>query len=92
MKFISVVSGCYNEENNVRELYNRVCRVLAEQLPEYAFEFIIIDNASKDDTVKVLKEIAASDKRVKVIISAEVGPEMLVVDDRVQRGSAGSTK
>lgn len=32
------------------------------------------------------------DKRVKVIISAEVGPEMLVVDDRVQRGSAGSTK
>lgn len=69
MKFISVVSGCYNEENNVRELYNRVCRVLAEQLPEYAFEFIIIDNASKDDTVKVLKEIAASDKRVKVIVN-----------------------
>ena len=32
------------------------------------------------------------DKRVKVIISAEDGPEMLVVDDRVQRGSAGSTQ
>jgi len=32
------------------------------------------------------------DKRVKVIISAADGPEMLVVDDRVQRGSAGSTQ
>ena len=69
MKFISVVSGCYNEEDNVRELHERVCRVFANELPEYTFEFIIIDNASQDGTVKILKEIAAQDKRVKVIVN-----------------------
>src|ERR1019366_893943 len=69
MKFISVVSGCYNEEDNVRELHERVCRVFAGELPEYTFEFIIIDNASQDGTVKILKEIAAQDKRVKVIVN-----------------------
>ena len=69
MKFISVVSGSYNEEDNVRELYERVCRVFADMLPEYTFELIIIDNASRDGTVRVLKEIAAQDKRVKVIVN-----------------------
>src|ERR1035437_963370 len=69
MKFISVVSGCYNEEDNVRELHERVCRVFANELPEYTFELIIIDNASQDGTVKVLKEIATQDKRVKVIVN-----------------------
>ena len=69
MKLISVVSGCYNEEDNIAELYERVCRVFANELPQYAFELILIDNASKDSTVKVLKEIAARDKRLKVIVN-----------------------
>src|SRR5437763_5697345 len=69
MKFLSVVSGCYNEEGNVRELHDRVCRVFAAELPEYDFEFIIIDNSSKDGTVAVLREIASRDKRVKVIVN-----------------------
>ena len=56
MKLISVVTPCYNEEGNVRELQERVCRVFANELPEYQFEFI--DNASKDGTVPVLREIA----------------------------------
>lgn len=69
MPFVSIVSGCYNEEENVRELYDRVCRVFREELPEYAFEFILIDNASEDRTVEVLKEIARGDKRVKIIVN-----------------------
>jgi glycosyltransferase involved in cell wall biosynthesis len=69
MKLISVVSGCYNEEDNVRELYERVCLVFANELPDYSFELIIIDNASRDGTVRVLKEIAGQDKRAKIIIN-----------------------
>src|SRR5690348_16908409 len=69
MPFVSVVSGCYNEEENVRELYDRVCRVFHDELPEYGFEFIFIDNASEDRTVDVLKEIASIDKRVKIIVN-----------------------
>jgi polyisoprenyl-phosphate glycosyltransferase len=69
MPFVSVVTGCYNEEENVRELYDRVCRVFKEQLPDFSFELVIIDNASEDRTVEILKGIAGSDHRVKVIVN-----------------------
>lgn len=69
MKFVSVVTGCYNEEENVAELYRQVTDAFAE-LPGYDWEMIFIDNASKDRTVAVLREIAVKDKRVKVIVNA----------------------
>src|SRR6185437_914551 len=69
MAFISIVTGCYNEEGNVRELWERVTRTMLEQLPGYAYEFIFIDNASTDQTVTELRQIAAQDKRVKVIVN-----------------------
>jgi glycosyltransferase involved in cell wall biosynthesis len=68
-KLISVVSGCYNEEENVRECYEQVKRVFAE-VGTYRYEHIFIDNASKDKTVAILREIAARDKNVKVIVNA----------------------
>ena len=68
-KLISVVSGCYNEEGNVRECYEQVKKVFQE-IGRYRYEHIFIDNASKDGTVAILREIAAKDKNVKVIINA----------------------
>ncbi|NOX26535.1 MAG: glycosyltransferase family 2 protein [Deltaproteobacteria bacterium] len=67
-KKISVISPCYNEESNVQELYSRVVEVLS-RYPQYDFEYLFIDNASTDSTVDRLKEIAASDKRVKIIVN-----------------------
>ena len=68
-KLISVVSGCYNEEENVRECYERVKKVF-EEMGRYRYEHIFIDNASKDGTVDILRQIAARDKNVKVIVNA----------------------
>jgi glycosyltransferase involved in cell wall biosynthesis len=68
-KLISVVSGCYNEEENVRECYEQVKKVFAD-IGSYRYEHIFIDNASKDKTVAILREIAAKDKNVKVIVNA----------------------
>lgn len=67
-RMLSVISPCYNEEANVAELYRRLCDVFA-RYPEYEFECVFIDNALTDNTVGVLKAIAASDKRVKIIIN-----------------------
>lgn len=69
MKLISVVTACYNEEENVEEVYRQV-REIFENLPQYRYEHIFIDNASKDKTVSILKEVAKEDKNVKIIVNA----------------------
>lgn len=69
MKTISIVTGCFNEEENVGELYAQLLDVTGS-LPQYAFEILFIDNCSRDRTVEVLRGIAARDKRVKVIVNA----------------------
>jgi glycosyltransferase involved in cell wall biosynthesis len=69
MPFISIVSGCYNEEENVRELWQRITRVMADSLPNYDYELILIDNCSTDRTVEILREVCRQDKRVKVILN-----------------------
>lgn len=69
MKLISVVTPCYNEEQNIRELHSQIQRVFSN-LPKYAYEHICIDNASQDDTLQVLRELARNDKSLKVIANA----------------------
>src|SRR5260370_11253567 len=65
-KTITVITPCYNEEANVRELYERV-RAAIIAAGNYRYEHIFIDNASRDNTLGELKAIAAQDKNVKVI-------------------------
>src|SRR6202045_3800579 len=69
MKTISVVTPCFNEEGNVREVYERV-RTLMLTLGRYNYEHIFIDNASRDTPFPVLSEIASADSNVKVIRNA----------------------
>ena len=67
-KLISVVTPCYNEEGNVEEVYQQVKSVF-DSLSGYNYEHILIDNASSDSTVAILKEIAIKDNSVKIIIN-----------------------
>ena len=74
MKTISVVTACYNEEENVEELYQRVRAVMAS-IGSYRYEHIFIDNASRDNTLAILKQIARMDRNVKIISnSRNFGP------------------
>jgi len=69
-KKISIVTPCYNEEENVEELYNQV-KAQFDLLPDYDYEHLFIDNASKDKTVEILTALAMKDKNVKVIVNAK---------------------
>jgi glycosyltransferase involved in cell wall biosynthesis len=69
MKSISIVTPCYNEEGNVKELYAQV-KAVFEQMGAYTYEHIFIDNASKDNTLLLLKELASQDPNVKIIANA----------------------
>ncbi|MBP1654787.1 MAG: glycosyl transferase family 2 [Bacteroidetes bacterium] len=67
-RLISVLTPCYNEEANVEALYERVRAVFAK-LGGYRYEHVLIDNASTDRTVPILRGIAAKDRNVKVIVN-----------------------
>ena len=69
MPRISVVTPCFEEEANVLALYERIRDVFAA-FPDLDYEHIYIDNASHDRTVALVKELCASDKRVKLIVNA----------------------
>jgi glycosyltransferase involved in cell wall biosynthesis len=66
---ISVVTPCFNEEANVAEVAERV-RLVFEKLGQYRYEHIFIDNASKDSTLAILRQLAGGDPRIKVIANA----------------------
>jgi glycosyltransferase involved in cell wall biosynthesis len=70
VKTISIISPCYNEEENVRACYEAVRVLFENELSGYRREHIFSDNASIDSTVAILREIAKNDTNVKVIINA----------------------
>lgn len=68
-KYLSIVTPCYNEEENVEAVYQQV-RAVIQSMPGYTYEHVFIDNASTDRTVALLKGIASKDPNVKLIVNA----------------------
>lgn len=69
-KLISVMTPCYNEEDNIEDLYSQVKTIFENQLSGYDYEHVFIDNCSKDRTVEILKMLARKDPKVKIIVNA----------------------
>lgn len=66
MKKISLIIPCYNEEEAIPFFYKEITCV-SEQMKNYLFEFIFIDDGSVDNTLSIIKEYAYNDDRVKYI-------------------------
>jgi glycosyltransferase involved in cell wall biosynthesis len=69
MKHITVVTPCYNEEENVEEVYRQAREVFAT-IEGVTYEHLFIDNYSSDRTPELLRAMAAADPKVKVILNA----------------------
>lgn len=65
-KLISLIIPCYNEEKSLGVLYPALAEVSA-QMPEYDFEYLLINDGSKDKTLEKIIELAENDSRVKYI-------------------------
>lgn len=63
---ISVVVPCYNEEESLPLFYEEVCRV-AKEMKVVDFEFLFVNDGSKDKTLSILRDFAKKDKRVRYI-------------------------
>jgi glycosyltransferase involved in cell wall biosynthesis len=76
MKKISIVTSCYNEEENLPELFRQYMEVVNELEGKYTYEIIIADNNSNDRSPEILRELAMKNKNVKVILnSRNFGPD-----------------
>lgn len=71
MKKVSVLIPCYNEEENVRPMSEAVVAMFEQQLPQYDYELIFIDNCSSDLTRPILREICKGNKKIKAIFNAK---------------------
>jgi polyisoprenyl-phosphate glycosyltransferase len=69
-KKISIVSSCYNEEENVEDFYLRVKAQMDLFKDKYDYEQILVDNGSTDRTEQKLRELTQKDKNVKVILNS----------------------
>lgn len=65
-KKITVIVPCYNEEASLHYFYEEIQRVAA-QMTETAFEYLFVDDGSRDGTMKVIRELAAKDKKVAYV-------------------------
>lgn len=68
MKHISIMTPCFNEEGNIRNIYNAV-KEQFNKLPQYTYEHIFIDNCSTDNSRVILRELSKEDHNVKVIFN-----------------------
>ncbi|MDR0978511.1 MAG: glycosyltransferase family 2 protein [Lachnospiraceae bacterium] len=66
MDKISIVVCCYNEEESAPLFYEKISEV-ADTFQNSEFEIIFVNDGSKDKTLKIVKDLAAKDERVKYI-------------------------
>jgi len=67
MKKISIITPCFNEEENLEELHERIFSAMSGL--KYNYEHIVIDNASTDRSLEILRKLARMDKHVKIIVN-----------------------
>lgn len=71
MKKISIMVPCYNEEENVVPLSEAIIAMFAKDLPQYDYEILFIDNDSSDTTRVKLRQLCASNPKIKAIFNAK---------------------
>lgn len=69
MKTISILIPCYNEEENVEPIAQAVIGVLEQELPQYDYELVFIDNDSQDNTRPILRRMCGENPRIKAIFN-----------------------
>lgn len=70
MKTISIVIPCWSEEKSIRQMYDRLTKIFQEQLLQYNYEIIFVDDYSPDNTRNEIRKLCDEDKCVKAVFNA----------------------
>ena len=78
MDKISIVVPCYNEEESLPFFYEEITKI-AKQMDYVTFEFLFVNDGSKDKTLEKLRDLARIDERVRYIsFSRNFGKEAAI--------------
>ena len=78
-KKISVIVSCYNEEESLPLLYDRLSKVISN-LKNYEFELLFINDGSKDNTLKIIKGLREKDSKISYVdFSRNFGKEVAMI-------------
>ena len=69
-KKVSIMVPCYNEEENVVPISQAIVAQM-NQLPQYDYEILFIDNCSTDNTRPLIREICAKNKKIRAIFNVK---------------------
>ena len=80
MKKITIVVPCYNEQEVLPALHERLQQVIDSLAESYRFEVLLVNDGSKDQTLSVIKKIARTDRRVSYLdLSRNFGKELAMI-------------
>lgn len=71
MKKISILIPCYNEEDNVGPMSKAIVDLFTNELPQYDYELLFIDNDSSDNTRPIIRDICSKNKKIRAIFNAK---------------------
>ncbi len=79
MKKITILVPAYNEEESLPFLYERVCKIMND-MSNYEFELLFVNDGSKDNTVNKIKELRNNDSRISYVdFSRNFGKEIAMI-------------
>ena len=79
MKKISILIPAYNEEETLRKLYDRLL-TLMDRMIDYEFEILFVNDGSRDNTLKVIKNLREEDERISYLhLSRNFGKEIAMI-------------
>lgn len=78
-KLISLLVPCYNEEAGLREFYRQTSQVI-DQITDYDFQFLFVNDGSRDHTLAIMRELREKDSRVSYVnLSRNFGKEIAMI-------------
>lgn len=76
MKKVSIVIPTFNEEENIEPITEAVIKEIRDNLPEYSYEILIIDNNSQDQTRSIIRKLCRENRNIKAIFNEKnFGPD-----------------
>lgn len=78
-RLVSILVPCYNEEAVLYEFYRRTVQVI-DDMPQYDFQFMFVNDGSKDQTLDIMRELHEKDSRVSYVdLSRNFGKEIAMI-------------